>query len=94
MLADAAYHLALAEYDALVKDFPNSPNFRRNVVNTWYSIGSVWAFGGKPADGLAAFGKARDLAAAIVKDYPDDTQMKEQLAGIEDTIRKFTPEKK
>jgi serine/threonine-protein kinase len=85
--ADAAYRKALAEYEALAADFPNSPNYRRTVVNTWYSIGSVGAFGGDPAVGRAAYQKARDLAAALVRDYPDDPSLKEMLKGIDDTIK-------
>ena len=94
--ADAAYRRALAEYDTLVKDFPNSPNIRRAVVNVWYSIGGVWAFGGKLEDGLAAYRKSRELADALVREFPQDQQMKQLLDGIDATIRDLTkpPEKK
>jgi tetratricopeptide (TPR) repeat protein len=92
--ADAAYRLALAEYERLVKDFPNSPNYRRSVVNTWFNIGMVWTFGGKPADGKAAYTKARDLAAELAKDYPDDAQLKQMLAGIEQSLRPPPPDKR
>ncbi len=92
--ADAAYRQALAEYEALAKDFPNSPHYRRMIVNTWYNIGSVWTFGGKPADGKAAYQTARELAAALVRDYPDDKQMKELYDGIDRTSRSIPPDKR
>lgn len=91
--ADAAYRLALAEYEGLVKDFPKSPNYRRSVVNTWFNIGGVWTYGGKPDVGKAAYTMARDLAAALVKEYPDDVQYKQLLAGIEQQLRPPPPEK-
>ncbi len=91
--AVAAYRLALAEYEGLAKDFANSPNYRHSVINTWSNIGMVWTFGGKPADGRAAYETARDLAAALVRDFPESTQYKDMLAAIEKRLRPPPPEK-
>lgn len=92
--ADAAYRRALTVHEGLVKDYPDSPNFRRGVITVWTAIGSVWTFGGKPDDGRAAYTKARDLAAALVKDYPNDVYAKQLLDGAEKTLRDTAPEKK
>jgi len=85
--ADAAYRRALAIHEGLADDFKQTTTHRRAVVNVWFSIGSVWAFGPDPDKGMAAFRTARDLAAKLVAKHPDDTQLKMLRDSIETTIR-------
>ena len=92
--ADDAYRLALAEYEALATDFPNSPNYRRNLVNIWSRIGNVWVFGGQPARGLESLRKAREVAAGLARDFPDNAQHKESLRVLDARIKEHTPPEK
>lgn len=89
--ADAAYRKAIELHEGLVRDFPDSPNYRRGLISAWTGVGNVWAFGGKPDDGLAAYKKARELAAALVKDYPEDTFCRQLLEGIDASMRNLFP---
>ncbi len=92
--ADAAYRLALAEYQALSKDFPNSPNYRRNLLNMWTRIGNLWVFRDQPAKGLEGLRTARQVAADLVRDFPDHKQYRESLDFLDRHIRQFNqPEK-
>ncbi len=92
--ADAAYRLALAEYQALAKDFPNSPNYRRNLLNIWTRIGNLWAFRDQPAKGLDGLRTARTVAAELIRDYPDQTQYKQSLDFLDNHIRGLIPPEK
>jgi len=92
--ADAAYRKALVEYERVAKDFPNSPNYRKYVINCWTKIGAAGVFGGDKAVGLEAYQTARRLSAELVRDFPDNKQYKASLESLDHLIRGFTPPEK
>jgi serine/threonine-protein kinase len=92
--ADVAYRKALVEYERIAKDFPNSPNYRKYLINCWTKIGAAGVFGGDQAVGLEAYQTARRLSAELVRDFPDNKQYKASLESLDHLIRGFTPPEK
>ncbi len=92
--AEAAYRLALAEYQGLGKDFPNSPNYRNMLVGIWSKIANVWVYRDQPAKGLDALRTARGLAADLTRDFPGDPRYKTSLDVLDKQLRQITPPEK
>jgi serine/threonine-protein kinase len=92
--AETAFRHALAEYQGLVKDFPNSPNYRNMLVGIWSKIANVWVYRDQPAKGLHALQTARGLAADLARDFPDNPRYKSSLDVFDSQLRLLTPPEK
>ncbi len=84
---DAENRRALAVYDALAADFPNSPNYSRWRVTTLMALGTNSRFSGHPVAAAAYYRWAHDLAAELVKAFPADTQMPTLLESVTAVMR-------
>jgi tetratricopeptide (TPR) repeat protein len=78
--AEAAYRQALGIQEKLVADFPDMPQYRSELANSYNNRGNLLAVQRKLAAAVAAYRLALGIQERLVADFPSMPQFRHDLA--------------
>ncbi len=77
--AEASYERAVAQYQQLANDFPDRPEFRRDLALSHGNLGLLFRANARLKDGEAAYTNCADILKQLTKEYPDRTEFRQAL---------------
>ncbi|MFO0851722.1 MAG: protein kinase [Gemmataceae bacterium] len=87
--ADAVreYKLALAEYEKLAADFPDTPRYKQDIGQTWWQMANATRFGRPPGDPRAYLEKAKAVFDKLAADFPKDSQYRQWKQRVDGEVK-------
>jgi serine/threonine protein kinase len=84
--ADVEYRKGLAIAHDLAADFPDTPSILIKEADSWSWIALNWKEAGRIAEAKSALTNARDIGGRLRKRFPNDDQIREKMAFIENYL--------
>jgi tetratricopeptide (TPR) repeat protein len=85
------YQTTLAVYEKLAADFPNTPRYRQDIGQTYWSMANSVRFGKVPGDPRPYLEKAKAVFDKLAADHPDDSQNQKWKQRIDGELRDLKP---
>jgi serine/threonine protein kinase len=81
-----ADHRALTLLNGLVDEYPDEPDYRRNLAAVLHDLGRALTWKDQPAEALPVFRLAREQCDHLIRDFPDRPQYRSEWVMIQNGL--------